>query len=81
MSSESIQQATLMRASVLAGGVKKLGSFLKLPATDLSKWIEGTQMVPTWVFLRAVDYVNQAEAAGLSSMPRPDPSPRESEES
>jgi hypothetical protein len=58
----SIQQATLQHAKLIAGSLHRLSTAISVPTEDLTKWLDGSEPVPTWVFLRAVDYVNEAES-------------------
>jgi hypothetical protein len=57
----------LRRARDLAGGVSLLGRVLQVSADALDDMLHGKSPIPTWLFLRAVDYVNDAEQAGIST--------------
>jgi hypothetical protein len=57
----SIQQATLYRARDLAGGVSYLSRALLIGANELDEMLHGRMQIPSWIFLRAVDYVNENE--------------------
>ncbi len=59
---ESLQQVALRRARDLAGGVSYLSHKLGVSAHDLDAMMHGTEGIPTWVFLRAVDFINEAES-------------------
>jgi hypothetical protein len=59
---ESVYQATLRRARDLAGGVSYLARSLGIGVYALDAMIQGAETVPTWVFVRAVDYINEVEA-------------------
>jgi hypothetical protein len=58
---ESIQQATLRRARDLAGGVSFLARRIGVSADVLDAMIHGRDDTPAWIFLRAADYINEAE--------------------
>jgi hypothetical protein len=45
----------------MAGGVSLLARELQLPAITLDDMLQGRAPVPTWLFLRAVDYVNDVQ--------------------
>ena len=55
----SIQQATVRRARELAGGVNALSRALHVTTNDLDEMLAGRAAIPPWLFLRAVDYVNE----------------------
>jgi len=56
---ESVQLATLRRAFELAGSSFALARALGLGASSLMAMLAGDEAVPTWVFLRAADYINE----------------------
>ncbi len=58
---ESIQQATLRRARDLAGGISFLARRIGVSADVLDAMMHGRQDTPAWIFLRAADYINEAE--------------------
>lgn len=53
----SVYSRTLQRAALLSGGAKMLARRLRVPLSDLQKWIAGQGQPPTQVFLSAVDLV------------------------
>jgi hypothetical protein len=57
----SIQQATLYRARDLAGGVTHLSRALLVGMNELDDMLHDRMQIPNWLFLRAVDYVNENE--------------------
>jgi hypothetical protein len=63
----SVQAALLRRARDLAGGVSLLGRALEVSAYELDDMLHGKTQIPTWLFLRGVDYVNDVEQAGISA--------------
>jgi hypothetical protein len=68
----TIQRATLHRARDLAGGVTFLARKLQIPTNEVDDMLHGRAPIPNWVFLRAVDYVNEHEtnpAGPLGSPP------------
>jgi len=62
MFKDSLQQATLRRAMTLAGGVSFLSHELGITANDLDAMLQQREPVPHWVFLRAIDYLNEADS-------------------
>ena len=63
---KSLQEAILRRASDLAGGVSYLAKHLQVSATDLDAMMHGAEAIPSWVTLRAMDFVNEAESRGIT---------------
>lgn len=61
---KSVQQALLERAFTLAGGVSYLARKLGIGVNSLDAMLKGDEPIPTWVFMRAVDIVNEAEDSG-----------------
>lgn len=59
----TLQQRTLQQARELFGSSDGLRQILRVQAQELARWLDGTESVPSWVFLRAVDIVNSAEQA------------------
>jgi hypothetical protein len=58
----SVQQRTLRRAGELVGGVAAAGARTLMTAlASLTRWLDGEETMPSWVFLRAVDIVNAEE--------------------
>jgi hypothetical protein len=62
---ESVQQATLRRARDLAGGVTFLERKLGVGAQSLDAMIQGKVAVPNWIFIRAVDFINDTEGSKI----------------
>lgn len=60
---ETVRQATLRRARDLAGGVSFLGRQLGVGVNALDAMLWGREETPGWVFLRAAEFVADAEAA------------------
>ena len=58
----TLQHAALRRARDLAGGVSYLARQLHLTANDLDDMLHEREPIPAWVFLRCVDFVNEAES-------------------
>jgi hypothetical protein len=58
----SLEERTLRRALHHVGGsVSQLARALVVPTDALERWLAGEEQAPAWVFLRAVDIVNDAE--------------------
>jgi hypothetical protein len=62
----SIQVAALRRARDLAGGVSYLARKLGIGANALDDMLHDKEPVPSWVFLRAVDFINEAATSGAT---------------
>lgn len=62
---ETLQQLALRRARDLAGGVSYLSQKVGVGAHDLDAMLHGAAKIPTWVFLRTVDFINDAESASI----------------
>jgi hypothetical protein len=61
----NVEIACLRRACTLAGGVSNLARRLALNPITVDNMLWGRLAVPPWVFLRAADFINEAEASGL----------------
>jgi hypothetical protein len=55
---DSVQVSLLKIARDLAGGASLLERELQVTAINLDKMLRELAPIPTWLFLRAVDYVN-----------------------
>jgi hypothetical protein len=53
----SVYSRTLRKASELWGGHAKLCRHLRVPMSDLEKWIADKAVPPMGIFLRAVDLI------------------------
>ena len=60
---KSLQQAALHVARDLAGGVTYLSRKLGIGVNSLDAMLHGREDIPEWVFLRAVDFVNEERDA------------------
>lgn len=69
MSRASVRKETLCRARDLLGGPSALVRAFSVRASDLDQWLHGKADVPAWVFLRAVDLVNDKEQGGGGGTP------------
>jgi hypothetical protein len=58
-----IRIAVLKRARDLAGGVSYLARHVGIGAGALDMMLHGIEETPAWVFLRAMDFIQDAEAA------------------
>jgi hypothetical protein len=63
---QGIQVAALELANTLAGGVSNLARKVGLNADTVDRMLWGREPVPTWVFLRVVDYINEARQSGAT---------------
>ena len=58
----TLRERTLRRALHHVGdSVSQLARALVVPTDALERWLAGEEQAPAWVFLRAVDIVNDAE--------------------
>ena len=57
---KNLQQAVLAHARDLAGGVTYLARKIGVGTDLLDAMLHGAEAIPSWVFLRAVDFVNEA---------------------
>jgi len=81
----SVYSRTLQKAAELIGSRQKLARHLRVPLTELEKWIAGTAVPPTGTFLKAVDVVivetappsEGGRAGGEPSNPGEPPEPRD----
>jgi hypothetical protein len=58
-----VRIAALKRARDLAGGVSYLARRIGIGADTLDEMLHGTEDIVSWVFLRAIDFIQDAEAA------------------
>jgi hypothetical protein len=66
MPRRSLQIVALERARDLAGGVSYLARRLGVGVNALDDMVHGKEPVPSWIFLRAVDFINDAETRGAT---------------
>ncbi len=57
---KNLQQAVLAHARDLAGGVTYLARKMGVGTDSLDAMLHGAEPIPSWVFLGAVDFVNEA---------------------
>jgi hypothetical protein len=64
-----------VRAAEVLGGVAALGDYLKVPQSELMRWIMGEAAPSTHAFLSVVDLLSESDpkafAAGKGMRPRP----------
>lgn len=74
----SVYSRTLQKAAELAGGQKKLARYLRVPSTELEKWLAGASTPPIATFLKAVDLVlDEPSCASGTSEPGDPPVPHD----
>lgn len=56
-----VQRRALEKARTIVGGLDKLAAAFRLPAGELQRLLDGAEEIPSWVFLRAVDVINEFE--------------------
>lgn len=64
MRKDPVRIAALKRARDLAGGVSYLARRLGVGVDSLDAMIQGREEMPAWVFIHAVDFIQQADEAG-----------------
>lgn len=52
----------LQRATVIAGGVELMAAALEVTADQLRQWLNGENAVPSEVYFRALELVNESES-------------------
>ncbi len=65
----SVQVATLERARDLAGGVTYLAAHLEVGVDKVESMLQQKEVVPTWLFLRAVDFLNERSGTTPPGLP------------
>lgn len=73
----SVYSRTLQKAAELAGGRAKLCRLLRVPASELQKWIDDRAVPPRGIFLQAVDFVLHELPPVAGSEPADPPAPRD----
>ena len=63
-----IQRRTLERAQVLAGSAETLAEWVRIPAAELRALLNGEGDISAWVFLRAVDIINDIEGSAADGV-------------
>ena len=58
---QGLYRRALGNAVKLAGGEAALRSYLQVPETTLSSWLQGQQPIPESVFLKAIDLIDGSE--------------------
>jgi hypothetical protein len=53
----------------MAEGIAALGRWLGVGANQLLPMLDGTAPIPVWVFLRAVDFINEIAVARSAGTP------------
>ena len=61
MKNEPTRLASLNRARDLAGGVSVLGKELSLSPSVLDAMIHDKAPIPSWLFLKVIDYIERKE--------------------
>jgi hypothetical protein len=74
----SVYSRTMQKAAQLAGGQKKLARYLRVPMSELERWIAGKGEPPMQSFLKAVDLVlEETPSPAAGSEPDDPPAPRD----
>lgn len=63
----TVYSRTLQRACEVLGGTEKLAQHLRVPASTLTPWLDGSEQPPLNVFLAAVDIVLLGAERGRGS--------------
>jgi hypothetical protein len=73
-----VYSRTFQKAAELYGGQKKLARYLRVPLSDLEKWIAGGDTPPINVFLKAIDLVlDETPSPAAGSAPEDPAAPRD----
>lgn len=64
-----LQSKLLVRAAALMGGIEPLAAYLQVKPSHIRLWIDNADVIPSEVFLRAVDCVIDRDLAELRSAP------------
>ena len=62
----AVRRAGIERCRDLAGGVSFLARKIGIGSNSLDSMLHEKEPIPDWIFLRAVDFLNDAEAAGTT---------------
>jgi len=71
----SVYSRALLRAAELVGGRDKLGRVLRVPISELDKWITGEAKPSREVFLRVVDLILDETGPANGATDAQDPTP------
>ena len=71
----SVYSRALLRAAELVGGRDKLARVLRVPLSELDKWIAGEAKPPREVFLRVVDLILDETGPANGATDAQDPTP------
>jgi hypothetical protein len=74
----SVYSRTMQKAAQLAGGEKKLARYLRVPISELQKWMAGQDTPPIPTFLKAIDLVlEETPSPSAGSEPGEPPAPND----
>jgi len=73
----NVYSRTLRKAAELLGGQQALSKHLRVPSSELQKWLEDKDVPPLAIFLQAVDLVVEESTGSSDSTPGDPPSPRD----
>lgn len=74
----SVYSRALQKAAELMGSYDKLSRFLLVPPSELQRWISGTAVPPTAIFLKVVDYIlDETQPPSGESEAADPPAPRD----
>jgi hypothetical protein len=73
----NVYSRALLRAAELVGGRDKLANTLRVPKSEIDKWIAGDTKPTRDVFLRVVDLILDETGAAGDPSDTPDPPPHD----
>jgi hypothetical protein len=73
----TVYSRALLRAAELLGGREKLARMLRVPVSEIDKWIGGETKPPREVFLRVVDLILDETGPASDAPDSQEPPPRD----
>jgi hypothetical protein len=73
----TVYSRALLRAAELLGGREKLARVLRVPMSEIDKWIGGETKPPREVFLRVVDLILDESGPASDASDAQEPPPRD----
>lgn len=64
-----VRARTLKRAAEIMGGEQQLALYLKVTPSHLALWLQGIEVPPDHIFLKAVDLVTEHDTLPRSPSP------------
>lgn len=61
----TVHTGALRQAAEILGGTEALRLYLRVSGTELSGWMDGNWVPPTWVFLQVADLLHERHLRAL----------------